>query len=265
MPTKCQVAGMVKPVLRVGEESVSRNRPWVKSLGLLLVGMVLGLLLSLQWKAMSAIPADSVSERDQTALTIARLESEQDSLKQRVGELRQSLDEKQQARSQSAELVGGLAQELARQRALAGLTPLVGPGVQVILNDSTRSVIPSQVNPESYLVHDYDVRDVINLLWAADSEAIAINGERIVANSSIYCVGATIMVNDTRMSPPYQIRAIGPPERQEALLTNVELLSDFRNRVSLYGLEFKVTPVEELLLPAYGGSFGVTYASIAGE
>jgi len=238
----------------------------MKSLALLLVGMVLGLLLSLQWKAMSAVPStDSTYERDQTALTITRLETEQDSLKQRVGELRQLLDEKQQARSQSAELVGGLAEELALQRALAGLTPLAGPGVQVILNDSTRSVVPSEVNPESYLVHDYDVRDVVNLLWAADSEAIAINGERIVANTSIYCVGATIMVNDTRMSPPYQIQAIGPSERQQALMTKVELLSDLRNRVSRYGLEFKVTPSDSLLLPSYGGSIGVTYASIAGE
>lgn len=243
-----------------------QNRPWVKSLALLLVGMALGLLLSLQWKAMSA-PASLANAhgRDRTANAIARLEAEQDTLKKRVGELRQLLDEKQQARSQSAELLGGLTQELELQRALAGLTPLVGPGVQVTLNDSTRAVVPSKVNPELYLVHDYDLRDVVNLLWAANSEAIAINGERIVANTSIYCVGATIMVNDTRMSPPYVIQAIGPPEHQEALLRNEDLLSDLRSRVSLYGLEFKVAHSDNILLPAYGGSFGVTYASVSSQ
>lgn len=206
--------------------------------------------------------ADTSYARDRAALTIARLEAEQDALKAQVAELRRQLDERQR-QTQSADMLQGLAEELARQKMLAGLVALHGPGVEVVLNDSNRQVVPSAVNPELYLVHDYDLRDVVNLLWAAGTEAMAINGERIVASTSIYCVGATIMVNDTRLSPPYAIHAIGPPEQQEALLKNPKFLADLRNRVSAYGLTFSVAQVANVEVPAYHGGFGALYASVS--
>jgi len=244
-------------------DPMEKRKSQIPSIGLLLVGVVLGMLLALQWRsAPPARVADTSYARDRTALTIARLEAEQDALKAQVAELRRQLDE-QQRQKHSAEMLQGLADELARQKMLAGLVALHGPGVEVVLNDSNRQVVPSAVNPELYLVHDYDLRDVVNLLWAAGTEAMSINGERIVATTSIYCVGATIMVNDTRLSPPYIIRAIGPPEQQESLLKNPVFLTDLRNRVSTYGLTFSVAPVADLEVPAYHGGFGALYASVS--
>ena len=54
---------------------------------------------------------------------------------------------------------------------------------------------------------------MLNLLWLAGAEAVSLNGERVVATTSIYCVGSTILVNDTRLSPPYEFLAIGDPAR----------------------------------------------------
>lgn len=250
------------PVMARGNP-MEKRKSHIPSIGLLLVGVALGMLLALQWRsAPSARLADTSYTRDRTALTIARLEAEQDALKAEVASLRQQLDERQQ-QGQAAEMLQGLAAELARQKMLAGLVALRGPGVEVTLNDSNRQVVPSAVNPELYLVHDYDLRDVVNLLWAAGTEAMSVNGERIVASTSIYCVGATIMVNDTRLSPPYVIRAIGPPEQQEALLKNPRLLADLRNRVSAYGLTFTVAQVPDVEVPAYRGGFGALYASVS--
>lgn len=240
------------------------NRSVARSIGLLFVGLAFGLLLALQWNTATTSRLEDTSYgRDRTALTISRLEIEQQALKQQVGELRALLDEKQREKGQPAELLQDLSQELERNKALAGLIALRGPGVEVILNDSTRRVVPSVVNPELYLVHDYDVRDVVNLLWAAGSEAISVNGERIVATTSIYCVGSTIMVNDTRIAPPYIIRAIGPGDYQSALLKSPAFLSDLRSRVSSYGLELKVAQLGELLIPAYEGGLGAIYANIS--
>ncbi|GAB4407071.1 MAG: DUF881 domain-containing protein [Anaerolineales bacterium] len=242
---------------------MEKRKSQTPSIGLLLVGVALGLLLALQWRsAPAARLTDTSYARDRTALTIARLEAEQDALKAQVAELRQQLDERQRQK-QSADTLQGLAEELARQKVLAGLVALHGPGVEVVLNDSNRQVVPSAVNPELYLVHDYDLRDVVNLLWAAGTEAMSVNGERIVASTSIYCVGATIMVNDTRLSPPYVIHAIGPAEQQEALLKNPKFLADLRNRVSAYGLTFSVAQVADIEVPAYRGGFGALYASVS--
>ena len=45
-----------------------------------------------------------------------------------------------------------------------------------------------------YIIHDDDLLRVINELRAAGAEAIAINGERIVAMSEIRCAGPTLSV-----------------------------------------------------------------------
>lgn len=235
-----------------------------RSTGLLFVGLTLGMLLALQWNAATASRLEDTSYgRDRTALTIERLEIEQQALKRQVSELRLALDESQREKGQSVEPLQGLSQELERHKALAGFVAVRGPGVEVVLNDSTRRVVPSVVNPELYLVHDYDVRDVVNLLWAAGSEAISVNNERVVATTSIYCVGATILINDTRISPPYVIRAIGPADQQGTLLKNPSFLSDLRGRVTSYGLELKVSQMTDVIVPAYEGSFGTIYANIS--
>ena len=49
----------------------------------------------------------------------------------------------------------------------------------------------------AFIIHEYELRDIVNLLWMAGSDAIAINDERLVSNSSIYCVGSTVMVGET--------------------------------------------------------------------
>lgn len=237
-----------------------------RSIGLLFVGLALGLLLAFQWNAAPGSRlGDTSYGRDRTALTISRLEAEQQALKQQVSDLRLRLDEKQRDKGPSVELLKDLSLELEWNKSLAGLVALRGPGVEITLNDSNRRVVPSVVNPELYLVHDYDIRDAVNLLWAAGSEAISVNDERIMATTSIYCVGATIMVNDTRMSPPYVIRAIGPAERQESLLKSASLLGDLKSRVSSYGLELKTAQMSEILIPAYEGGFGAVYASLSGS
>ena len=66
-----------------------------------------------------------------------------------------------------------------------------------------------------YIIHDDDLLRVINELRAAGAEAIAINGERIVAMSEIRCAGPTLSVNNNRSAPPYEIKAIGNPNNLE--------------------------------------------------
>jgi uncharacterized protein YlxW (UPF0749 family) len=137
-----------------------------------------------------------------------------------------------------------------------------GPGVAVTLDDSAMRNIPASSDPNSYLVHDFDVRDVVNALWLAGAEAIAVNDERVVGNTSAYCVGSTVMVNTTRLSPPYVIRAIGEPGVLMETLRNPSYLSSLRKRVEHYGIKLQVAQVSKMTLPTYIGSFSVRHCSI---
>ena len=89
-----------------------------------------------------------------------------------------------------------------------GLTAVHGPGVIVEIADSKR-VVPPGENPANFVVLVDDLRDIVAALWASGAEAISINDERLVATSSIYGVGASVLVNTAFLSPPFRIQAIG--------------------------------------------------------
>jgi uncharacterized protein YlxW (UPF0749 family) len=143
----------------------------------------------------------------------------------------------------------------------AGVIPLKGPGLRVVLDDSNVPTIPAGDDPAFYLIHEYHLRDIVNALWQAGAEAISINGERMVGASSIYCVGSTIMVNSTRLSPPYEISAIGDSAAMDDWVNNPAVLRELKTRIKVYGLQFKTVRSQNLVAPAYTGSTTVKYAS----
>lgn len=230
---------------------------------ILITALIFGALLGLQWKSpparLTTVPG---MEHESGALTIRRLEAEQEELKESIGQIREQLGEYQRELAASTEMLKGISAELERQKMMAGLLAVEGPGVLVTLEDSSLRSASATADSNDYLIHEYDLRDVINLLWLAGSEAIAVNDERIVATSSIYCVGSTVMVNDTRLSPPYLIQAIGNPVTQEDVLRNPAYLKEIKRRAELYGVRFEVNRMGMLTLPAYKGGFPIHYARL---
>ncbi|HEY8476434.1 MAG TPA: DUF881 domain-containing protein [Chloroflexota bacterium] len=250
---------MALPSARSGSHLEPLLRVTPRSLLMAGVALVLGVFIAVQWQAGVALaPETTDPTRDLMDGTIAQLESEQRDLKQRVSSLREQLA----ALQQEAKRTSGLAEiatSLEVQRLQAGLVPVEGPGVRVELDDSAREV-PSDVDPNLLIVHDYEIRDVVNLLWAAGAEAIAVSGERVAANTAIYCVGSTILVNDTRLSPPYVIEAIGPPDKLYGAVTQASSLVKLKEVVERYGVQLKVSRVDALRLPAYTGEIRAQYA-----
>jgi len=231
------------------------------ALSWLLVAVVFGLLLSLQLNSSpSAGTVTMVDGRSGTEVTVHRLENEQEALKARIGQLRQDLANYQRQTAATTELLEEISAELDYHRAIAGLMSAQGPGIEVTLDDSQRQTIPADQDPSAYIVHEYDLRDVVNLLWLAGTEGIAINKERVVGVTSIYCVGSTVMVNDTRLSPPYVVHAIGDPDRLEDFVQNPSYLAKVKEKARRHGLIFQFHRSSSIKLPAYKGSFALRYA-----
>ncbi len=70
------------------------------------------------------------------------------------------------------------------------------------------------------------------------AEAISINDERIVNDTSIICSGNVIRVNDKKVSSPFEIKAIGSPELlygnlDETItrLNNSGIIVDIKNKI----------------------------------
>ncbi len=235
------------------------------NLTLTLIAMVIGLVLAWQLKGPRASPPVGYAPgdpRDRSVRTIEQLEAEQTALKAEIARLRADLEDYQAQASAETDRLQRLNAELDAQRAAAGLAPMRGPGVAVTLDDSNVWNIPASSDPNALLIHDYDLRDVVNVLWLAGAEAIAVNDERVVGNTSAYCVGSTVMVNTTRLSPPYIVRAIGEPASLAETLRNPSYLIALRQKVERYGIKFQVAPVPKLTLPAYTGGFSVRHCSL---
>jgi uncharacterized protein YlxW (UPF0749 family) len=233
-------------------------------LTLTLIAMVIGLALAWQLKGPRASPPVGYAPgdpRDRSVRTIEQLEAEQAALKAEIGRLRTDLANYQAHAAAETDRLQRLNADLDAQRAAAGLTAMRGPGIVVSLDDSGARNISTSPDPNAFLVHDYDLRDVINVLWLAGAEAIAVNDERVVGNTSAYCVGSTVMVNTTRLSPPYVVRAIGEPASLAETLRNPSYLTALRQKVERYGIKFQVAPAPKLTLPAYTGGFSVRHCS----
>ena len=102
--------------------------------------------------------------------------------------------------------------ELKRNNMIIGLTDVVGEGVTVTLRDNpnvTADSISEYDDISFYLVHEEDIRSIVNELENAGAEAISINDQRVIATTSITCEGNVISVNGQKVSSPFTIKAIG--------------------------------------------------------
>ena len=86
------------------------------------------------------------------------------------------------------------------------------------------------------------------------------NDERIVSSSSVYCVGSTIMVNGTLMSPPFSVAVIGPQNALLEAFDDPQQLSDIKQRRDVQGLGFRVTRATQIHVPGYTGALNIRYA-----
>jgi uncharacterized protein YlxW (UPF0749 family) len=144
-------------------------------------------------------------------------------------------------------------------RLQTGLSAVRGPGVRIEIADSKR-VVPPGENPSSYIVLVDDLRDIVTALWASGADAISINGERLVATSSIYGVGASVLVNTAFLSPPFRIEAIGTDGLLERFQEHPAFLGRVARRIEFFGLEFASQVSTSLELPAFIGSTRFRYA-----
>ena len=173
------------------------------------------------------------------------------------------LDEKLElAREEATKDNAGLTslqEEIVKANKLLGLTEVTGPGVKITLQDAnvTGALALATDDLSALIVHDMDVRCVINELKCAGAEAISINGNRIVQTSSIMCVGNVIEVNGKKIGAPFEILAIGLPEQ----LANLERPGGYVNLLKDYGIKATIEKVNSITIPKYSGKLVYEYAS----
>jgi uncharacterized protein YlxW (UPF0749 family) len=99
------------------------------------------------------------------------------------------------------------------------------------------------------LVKDSDLQLACNALWSGGAEAIAVNGQRLTATSTIRQAGEAILVDFRPVTTPYEVVAIGP----DSLADNFRdgyAGRFFKELASRYGMSFDAAPVRDVTLDA---------------
>lgn len=223
---------------------------------------ILGFILATPFKIIhkesrEPLPSESRIELANRMLKVVeennQLRTELAQLREQHSKLEETLMEREQTSTQ-------LAETRTRYRILAGLDPVQGPGIKLMLKENPPDPT-SGINTAGYFIHQEDLLNIVNELWLAGAEAIAIASrgkmERLVMRSTIRCVGSLIDVNNTRMTAPFEIHAIGNPEDLEQALT---MPGGVLDPMRIFGIEAAIEKVNDLVLPAYSGSTLLKFA-----
>lgn len=217
---------------------------WDQPLVIVVICFTLGFLIAVQVRALHSSQAETGSRVTVLIDRLARAQDEIRHLRQEVDRLRTQLSSYEKVMAEGKIATERLAGELHRLRVLAGLTKVRGPGIIVRITDAPK---PPPNAPSEGIVHDTDLLMLVNELRNAGAEAIAINDQRIVATTAIRCVGTLITVNGVTISPPYEIVAIGDPDKLTKALTMPGGIVDALKGI---GIVVNITRYTDVIVPS---------------
>jgi uncharacterized protein YlxW (UPF0749 family) len=149
-----------------------------------------------------------------------------------------------------------LERTLARLESVTGAGAVRGPGMSLVLEDAPSQADGADVDPRTDddsdgRVTDRDLQTLVNEIWAAGAEAVAVNEQRLTSVSAIRAAGDAILVDFRPLNPPYEVRAIGPEAMRTRFVQGfggsyLQVLRD-------YGIDYAVEDRDELRLPASAG------------
>lgn len=146
------------------------------------------------------------------------------------------------------------AERLRELELVAGTTSVTGPGLVVTLDDAPVED-PAAIEPrggatDQGRVIDRDLQDLVNGLWAAGAEAVAVNDVRLSSRAAIRSAGEAVLVDFTPLSPPYRVEAIGDSAALEVNFVDGPSGRRLQTLSGFSGITYSVSREQELTLPA---------------
>lgn len=233
---------------------------WQVTLGLAL--LALGFLIAAQLASEGPRVRYTTQERSPLIDTAMTLQTQQQALKDEILQLRDRIQSLELQGQGSEQQIRDLNDQLAQARLAAGLTALTGTGIVFRLEDSTQPTAQGASDAD-YLVNAQDVRTVVEELWLAGAEAIAVNGERVTATTAIIDIGGSVFVNSAYLSAPFQISAIGPKDLYQRVSAREGFVDFIVARAQAFGIGVKWLESDDVEIPAFAGTVTLRQARIA--
>lgn len=187
-------------------------------------------------------PVDELSR----AALIEQIDSRSDqlqSLQAEVGDLTRSNAAVASRNTTIQGQLDDIGSRVQRAEFLTGYSVVNGPGVRITVDSAPDAGVDSEVVDE-------DLATLVDGLWEAGAEAIAINDQRLNALGGIRNTNRAIHVNGRPVNAPYTVSVIGDPRTLQARLLQTSQGQEWFALVN--GLDFVYTPenVDDIRLPA---------------
>lgn len=195
---------------------------------------------------------DAYNKKNNLLKDISNLEEKYNELNNRVNTYKFGADDKYR-------VIDDMKEELLLNQMVEGTVPVEGSGIVITLKDIATSDNLDIIDSNEYtlrLIHDADLMQLLNDLKNGGAEAIAINGQRIIDRSDIYCGGSFISINGVKCPAPYYISVIG---NGEVINNYLNLPQNYLNFLKLRHIEVYVDEKSSIKLPAYNGDVNINY------
>lgn len=152
---------------------------------------------------------------------------------------------------------GALAGDAAGQRVLgevadlevaAAAVPVTGEGLRITVADPPAAQGAPTAREQTVL--DRDLQLLVNALWSAGAEAIALGGVRLHPLATVRQAGGAMLVDNRPVGQPYLFEVLGDREELQVNLLDTDGYGRFHSFAQIYDTEFRIEPADRLTLPA---------------
>ncbi len=214
------------------------------------VFMIFGIVIAVQFKNTMTVKKAAVSNK----YSVETLKAQLAKVQEETAELKKTIDENIVMKNEiiweyvSQQNDDQLEKQWESIKLHTGIVGVKGPGITIRLDDAPARQPDMPLS--LLIIHDQDIKVILNDLKKAGAQAIAVNGERVVPMSEQVCAGPTILINGNRHPVPYIIEAIGDPDE---LYEHISSSSRIVNMTE-FNIRVEISKSKEIVLPKFSSA-----------
>lgn len=226
-------------------------------LGIVCVILSMGICVQIRTVDISGTTTSSNKEINNIKKQVLKEKEKYDDLNNRINVSQKELEKTRKNVSNDDKELKKLEEKIDKYNTLLGATEVKGQGARITITDaSANSILNSIFEPRDLIIHNRDILDIVNELRNLGAEAIEVNGQRIINQTAISCDGNVIAINGEKISSPFEIKAIGFPERMASINREKGCLKC----LELYDIKTTFNIQDEITISKYLGRNSFKYA-----